>query len=66
MKQRGKEMLKVEMKIEKRSFEQNGQEIPYLSCTADVHGEKIRFSLKSDDRSLFDYLTRNDDLMPEE
>lgn len=60
-------MLKVEMKIEKRSFENdNGEEIGYLACVANVHGEDIRFHVKSDDKKLFEYLTKEDDLLPEE
>ncbi len=60
-------MLKVAMKIEKRSFKNsNGEEIGYLACVADIHGEEIRFQVKSEDKKLFEYLTKDSDLLPEE
>lgn len=60
-------MLKVAMKIEKRSFVNgNGEEIGYLACVSDIHGEEIRFQVKNDDKKLFEYLTKEDDLLPEE
>ncbi|GEM_PF-2281939 len=60
-------MLKVAMKIEQRSFEnKDGQEIGYLACVANIHGEEIRFQVKPDDKKLFEFLTREDDLLPEE
>ena len=60
-------MLKAEMKIEKRSFKNStGEEIGYLACVSDIHGEEIRFQVKNDDKKLFEYLTKEDDLLPEE
>lgn len=60
-------MLKVAMKIEKRSFKNStGEEIGYLACVADIHGEGIRFQVKTDDKKLFEYLTKDEDLLPEE
>ena len=46
-------MLKVAMKIEKRSFKNST-------------GEEIRFQVKTDDKKLFEYLTKDEDLLPEE
>lgn len=55
------------MKIEKRSFKNStGEEIGYLACVADIHGEEIRFQVKTDDKKLFEYLTKDEDLLPEE
>lgn len=60
-------MLKAVMKIEKRSFKNStGEEIGYLACVANIRGEDIRFQVKTEDKKLFEYLTKDEDLLPEE
>ena len=50
-------MLKVELVIERKTFENDkGEEVEYIEGIAEVAGEKIRFAPKKDDKKLLDYL----------
>ena len=52
--------MKVEIEIKKAKFtNEAGEVLEYFACVGDVCGEPIRFSIKKDDKKLFEYLTRD-------
>lgn len=49
--------MKVELEISKEEFETEAKEkIEYLSCMAEILGEKIRFYPKEEDKRLLKHL----------
>ena len=52
--------MKVTMEIRKGIFNaDDGRRVVYYPCTALINGEKIRFTVRKEDKSLFDYLVRD-------
>ncbi|MBQ0099315.1 MAG: hypothetical protein KBS91_02070, partial [Firmicutes bacterium] len=51
--------MKTELTIEKKKFTIDNEEIEYLSCTAVIDGNVVRFVPKKDDKSLLQALTKN-------
>lgn len=50
-------MIKLELLVEEKSFESDkGENVNYISCTANVDGETIRFVPVSEDKKLFKFL----------
>jgi hypothetical protein len=50
-------MVKLELCVEQKEFKNDkGESVEYLSCTAKVGGETIRFTPNSEDKKLFKFL----------
>lgn len=50
-------MIKLELLVEEKSFESDkGENVNYISCTANVGGETIRFVPVTEDKKLFKFL----------